>query len=359
MSKSLWDTILKEIDKRQQKKLKSFRPDLSRTTGVLPGVQLPTGGPAGSGYPPVPATNVTVGGVQLVNDLGGSETAPVVTGLQDRPLAATAPSSGDVMTWDGAQWEPAAPAGGAPSGAAGGDLSGTYPNPGVTKINGIAVSGTPATGYVPTATGTTAATWQAPAGGAPSGSAGGDLSGTYPNPGVAKLNGITVTGTPAVGDVPTATSTSAATWQAPSGGGGITPNSFYAHKNSTDQNVSNSTFTKVDYGTESWDTGGYWDASTSTFQPTVAGKYEITVANTWDANGAFRMYTTLYKNGSRFRETILHSAFAGSFTAMATFLIDMNGSTDTIEMYCYQSSGGTRALTGDPLGTWIFGKRVE
>src|SRR6185312_2636086 len=35
-----------------------------------------------------------------------------------------------------------------------------------------------------------------------------------------KINGVTVSGTPSVGQVPTATSSSAATWQTPSGGGG-------------------------------------------------------------------------------------------------------------------------------------------
>lgn len=49
---------------------------------------------------------------------------------------------------------------------------------------------------------------------------GGELGGTWASPTVAKVNGVAVSGTPAVGYVPTATSSSAATWQAPAGSGG-------------------------------------------------------------------------------------------------------------------------------------------
>jgi hypothetical protein len=63
-------------------------------------------------------------------DLAGAYPNPTVDGLQGRGVSSTAPSADQVLKWNGSAWAPAADnAGGPPSGPAGGDLTGTYPNP--------------------------------------------------------------------------------------------------------------------------------------------------------------------------------------------------------------------------------------
>ena len=118
-------------------------------------------------------------------DLNGTLTSARVTGLQNRPVATSNPSTGQVLLWDGAQWSPSTPAtggvtsvngrsgavtaqmgdysfnqisgsvGGAQLPAAGGDLSGALGTPTVAGIqNRPVATTTPTTGQVMTWTGT-------------------------------------------------------------------------------------------------------------------------------------------------------------------------------------------------------------
>lgn len=99
-----------------------------------------------------------------------------------------------------------------------------------SKIDGIAVSGTPSAGQVLTATSSSAADWETPASNAFSSLTGGtNNSGqtftvgstsqiTYSGSGIinaSKIVGVAVGNTPSVGQVLTATSSSGATWQTP------------------------------------------------------------------------------------------------------------------------------------------------
>jgi hypothetical protein len=65
------------------------------------------------------------------------------------------------VAWLESQAVQSAIAGAPPTGTAGGDLAGTYPNPTVAAVHGVSVSGTPVAGQAIIATNSTSATWQA------------------------------------------------------------------------------------------------------------------------------------------------------------------------------------------------------
>lgn len=83
-------------------------------------------------------------------DLTGTYPNPTVDGLLGRGLNTAVPVSGQYLRWDGSLWTATTlPASFPPNGTAGGDLSGTYPNPLVDGLQGRPVLTTaPTSGQV-------------------------------------------------------------------------------------------------------------------------------------------------------------------------------------------------------------------
>jgi hypothetical protein len=110
--------------------------------------------------------------LQLGGDLGGTNTAPTISKLQGTTLNSSNPNDGQVLIYSNSAtaWIPGTATSTTVNDASNaskgiiqltGDLGGTASSPSVVAINGVSVSGTPTVGYVPTATGGATATWQA------------------------------------------------------------------------------------------------------------------------------------------------------------------------------------------------------
>lgn len=133
------------------------------------------------------------------------------------------------------------------------------------------------------------------------------------------------------------------------GGSGVTAPAFSAHNNNVDMTVATSTAAPIVFSTKRYDTTNAYSTSTGRFTPTVAGKY-LVVARGWCPDNATSNWcqARIYKNGIHYSES---GVFAGTGFIQPTnaAIVDMNGTTDYVQMYVY--NGGGTTISGSPGNT--------
>ena len=117
---------------------------------------------------------------------------------------------------------------------------------------------------------------------------------------------------------------------------------FEAHL-SASQTFTNETTVKVNFDTEIFDSDGCYDNATNyRFTPTVAGKYFVYSTLMMDGRSNANLNVAniqIHKNGSIYKELQYYfiTNYIRQISTATNAIIDMNGSTDYIEIYAYMS----------------------
>lgn len=122
---------------------------------------------------------------------------------------------------------------------------------------------------------------------------------------------------------------------------------FSAYQNAI-TTINNSTSTKIALQLEEFDTASAFDSTTNyRFTPQVAGYYQVNGAVNFAPSGVGFRFINIYKNGSNIKsgQNLVGGAINYTQITVAA-IVYLNGSTDYIELYGNQNSGGALATSG-------------
>tara|TARA_B100001057_G_scaffold279309_1_gene279587 strand:+ start:614 stop:1144 length:531 start_codon:yes stop_codon:yes gene_type:complete len=124
---------------------------------------------------------------------------------------------------------------------------------------------------------------------------------------------------------------------------------FQVEATDTDQSYTASAYAKITWETVALDTGSYWDTTNHRYTPQVAGWYLFggTVRVQFPSTVAFVAFN-IAKNGQTDDGTPLMSqiqaggdTFSNGEYALPTGMIQLNGSSDYVEVYFQSDEGAT------------------
>ena len=139
-------------------------------------------------------------------------------------------------------------------------------------------------------------------------------------------------------------------------GGKNTP-SFHVYESSS-QTVTTNTYTKVTLDEELYDTNNNF--ASSRFTPTTAGKYFI-YGNLHLDGSSYPSYTetAIYKNGSVIARNFTAQSSANIYgNKFISTTVDMNGSSDYVELYGKVTQGGTCSFVGGQKEKFFGGYKI-
>lgn len=115
------------------------------------------------------------------------------------------------------------------------------------------------------------------------------------------------------------------------------------------QSISATTWTKVTFGNERFDTNNNF--ASSRFTPTVAGYYLLAASSYYASNPSQAIMTISINGAGSTGYDISRQSTAGAGTLSGSMVLYMNGSTDYAEIYFYSANSNTIGVAG--LDTFV------
>tara|TARA_R110000822_G_scaffold45413_2_gene121499 strand:+ start:154 stop:732 length:579 start_codon:yes stop_codon:yes gene_type:complete len=137
---------------------------------------------------------------------------------------------------------------------------------------------------------------------------------------------------------------------------------FRATRSASQQVITTSTNTKVQFNLESFDTNSCFDSTTNyRFTPNVAGYYQLNSFLQIDGFASGNIEILIYKNGAAISFSNVGPAGVVYPVVGISDVLYANGSTDYFEIYVTQNSGSNKNIYagGAPVYCWFSGSMTR
>ncbi len=138
---------------------------------------------------------------------------------------------------------------------------------------------------------------------------------------------------------------------------------FRVYMNSSDQTISSSSPTKVEFNGETFDTNSDFDSSTNyRFTPTIAGYYKLNSQLELGGTSGTEIYTiSIYKNGSVYSSAFIPTVIdSGGLArpAPVSDIIHANGTTDYFEIFIDSTADTSYTIYNGTTVSYWSGSRI-